>query len=73
MDEAERKRQERNRKQREYRAKRKADESEEIRKERNKRRQEQRLFNRTESLTNNNNNTLGAHHGIVCNLTLYQN
>ena len=51
MDEAERKRQERNRKQREYRAKRKADESEEIRKERNKRRQEQRLFNRTESLT----------------------
>ena len=63
MDEAERKRQERNRKQREYRARRKAEESEEIRQERNKRRRDERLFNRTKILTNNN--TQGANHGIL--------
>ncbi|OQU82809.1 hypothetical protein SORBI_3005G023301, partial [Sorghum bicolor] len=63
VDEAERKRQERNRKQREYRARRKAEESEEIRQERNKRRRDERLFNRTKILTNNN--TQGANHGIL--------
>jgi hypothetical protein len=44
VDEAERKREERNRKQREYRAMIKANESTEQREERNKRRREQRVL-----------------------------
>lgn len=61
MDEAERKREERNRKQREYRARIKAEESTEQREERNKRRREQRVLKRTESSTH----TIGPDHGIA--------
>ena len=61
MDEAERKREERNRKQREYRARIKANETDEQRKERNKRRREQRVLKRTESSTH----TIGPDHGIA--------
>ena len=61
MDEAERKREERNRKQREYRARIKANETDEQREERNKRRREQRVLKRTESSTH----TIGPDHGIA--------
>ncbi|CAD6253884.1 unnamed protein product [Miscanthus lutarioriparius] len=58
VDEAERKREERNRKQREYRARIKANETDEQREERNKRRREQRVLKRTESSTH----TIGPDH-----------
>ena len=61
MDEAERKREERNRKQREYRARIKANETDEQREERNKRRREQRVLKRTESSTH----TIGPDQGIA--------
>jgi len=60
VDEAERKREERNRKQREYRARIKANETDEQREERNKRRRE-RVLKRTESSTH----TIGPDHGIA--------
>ncbi|CAD6231231.1 unnamed protein product [Miscanthus lutarioriparius] len=59
VDEAERKREERNRKQQEYRARIKANETDEQREERNKRRREQRVLKRTESSTHN----IGPDHG----------
>ena len=62
MDEAERKRQERNRKQREYRARIKANETDEQREERNKNRREQRVLKRTKSSTSH---TIGPDHGIA--------
>ena len=61
MDEAERKWEERNRKQREYRARIKANKTDEQREERNKRRREQRVLKRTESSTH----TIGPDHGIA--------
>jgi len=61
VDEAERKREERNRKQREYRARIKANETDKQREERNKRRWEQRVLKRTESSTH----TIGPDHGIA--------
>ena len=61
MNEAEWKREERNRKQREYRARIKANETDEQREEKNKRRREQRVLKRTESLTH----TIGPDHGIA--------
>jgi len=61
VDEAERKREERNRKQREYRARIKANETDEQREENNKRRREQRVLKRTESSTH----TIGPDHGIA--------
>ena len=62
MNEAEWKREERNRKQREYRARIKANETDEQREERNKNRREQRVLKRTESSTSH---TIGPDHGIA--------
>ena len=61
MDEVEQKREERNRKQREYRARIKANETDEQREERNKRHREQRVLKRTESSTH----TIWPDHGIA--------